>query len=107
VRTEARSLARFLPDCAILFGRLLRDSRVSRRDRFLLLAIVPYLALPFDLVPDFLPVIGQLDDVLVVGWVLRRVVRGSGRGLIVEHWPGPDHSRTLILRLAGAPGDVR
>jgi uncharacterized membrane protein YkvA (DUF1232 family) len=107
VRTTARALARFVPDCAILFGRLLRDSRVSHGDRLLLLAIVPYLALPFDLVPDFLPVIGQLDDVLVVGWVLRRVVRGSGQGLIEEHWPGPEHSRTLILRLAGSPGDVR
>jgi uncharacterized membrane protein YkvA (DUF1232 family) len=106
VRTQAKALARFLPDCAILFGRLLRDSRVSRADRLLLLAIVPYLALPFDLVPDFLPVVGQLDDALLVGWVLRRVVRGSGQGLIEEHWPGPEHSRTLILRLAGAPGQA-
>jgi uncharacterized membrane protein YkvA (DUF1232 family) len=102
MRGKARAFARFLPDCAVLLGRLLRDPRVSRGDRLLLLAIVPYLALPFDLVPDFLPVVGQLDDALLVAWVVRRLARGSGRALIEEHWPGPERGRMLILRLAGA-----
>jgi uncharacterized membrane protein YkvA (DUF1232 family) len=73
----ARMVARFVPDCVILFGRLLRDPRVPRRRKLLLAALIPYLAMPFDLVPDFIPVAGQLDDAIVVAFVLRRVARGD------------------------------
>jgi uncharacterized membrane protein YkvA (DUF1232 family) len=99
--SEARALAGFIPDCVLLVRGLLGDSRVSRRHKALLVALLGYLALPFDLVPDFIPVAGQLDDVLVVGWVLRRLVRGAGPGLVREHWRGPEQSLRLILRLAG------
>jgi hypothetical protein len=61
-RGEARALATFIPDCIVLVTRLIRDPRVPRRRKLLLLALVGYLALPFDLVPDFIPVAGQLDD---------------------------------------------
>ena len=64
-RENARALAGFIPDCAVLVGRLLRDSRVPRRHKLLLAGLLAYLAFPFDLVPDFIPVAGQLDDVLV------------------------------------------
>jgi uncharacterized membrane protein YkvA (DUF1232 family) len=67
----------------------------------LLLALLAYLALPFDLVPDFIPVAGQLDDVLIVAWVLRRLVRGAGAEIVRKHWRGPEQSLRLILRLAG------
>jgi uncharacterized membrane protein YkvA (DUF1232 family) len=59
-----------------------------------------YLALPFDLVPDFIPVAGQLDDAIVVALTLRVILRHVGRGMIEEHWPGPRSSLALILRLA-------
>jgi uncharacterized membrane protein YkvA (DUF1232 family) len=102
-RADARALARFVPDCAVLFGRLARDARVPRRHKALLLALVGYLALPFDLVPDFIPVAGQLDDAIIVALALRAVVRQAGPQLIREHWPGPDSSFILIHRLAGLP----
>jgi uncharacterized membrane protein YkvA (DUF1232 family) len=100
-RDDARALARFVPDCVVLFRRLLADGRVRRRDKLLLAALVPYLLLPFDLVPDFIPVAGQLDDAVLVALVLRRVVRGAGREVVEEHWPGPRASLTFVLRLAG------
>ena len=100
-RERLRALAGFVPDCAVLFGRLLRDPRVPRGRKLALGALVGYLALPFDLVPDFLPVIGQLDDALLVALVLRRVVRGRPE-FVREHWPGPEASLAFVLRLAGA-----
>ena len=104
-RSDARAAARFIPDCVVLFRRLLRDERVPFRHKLLLGALVPYLLLPFDLVPDFIPVAGQLDDAILVAFVLRVVVRAAGANLIEEHWPGPQSSLGLMLRLAGAPRD--
>ena len=100
-RSDARALAGFIPDCVVLVSRLLRDERVPRRRKALLVAVAGYLALPFDLVPDFVPVAGQLDDALVVALALRHLVRTSGEGVIREHWPGPERSLELLLRVAG------
>jgi uncharacterized membrane protein YkvA (DUF1232 family) len=100
--SDARALARFIPDCIVLVTRLLRDPRVPRRRKALLLGLVAYLSLPFDLVPDFIPVAGQLDDVIVVAVVLRRFVRGGGETVVRELWPGPEASLAVVLRLAGA-----
>lgn len=99
-RGDARALATFIPDCVVLVTRLARDPRVPRRRKLLLLGLVVYLASPFDLVPDFIPVAGQLDDAIVVALVLRHVVRAGGEPLIRELWPGPQRSLELILRLA-------
>jgi uncharacterized membrane protein YkvA (DUF1232 family) len=99
-REDARAFATFIPDCIVLVTRLTRDSRVPRRRKLLLLGLVGYLALPFDLVPDFIPVAGQLDDALVVALVLRHFVRAGGEPLIRELWPGPGRSLDLVLRLA-------
>jgi uncharacterized membrane protein YkvA (DUF1232 family) len=101
-REEARALAGFIPDCIVLVRRLLHDPRVPRRRKLLLVALIAYLALPFDLVPDFIPVAGQLDDVVIVALVLRRLLRGGGEVLIREHWPGPEASLRVVLRAAGA-----
>jgi uncharacterized membrane protein YkvA (DUF1232 family) len=89
---------RFVPDCIVLFSRLLRDERLPWRKRLLVALLIPYLAMPFDLVPDFVPVVGQLDDAILVAFVLRRVARSSPE-LLRELWPGPDSSLGLLLRL--------
>jgi uncharacterized membrane protein YkvA (DUF1232 family) len=99
-RGDAHALATFIPDCIVLVTRLARDERVPRRRKLLLLALVGYLALPFDLVPDFIPVAGQLDDAIIVALVLRSLIRSGGEDLIRELWPGPERSLGLILRLA-------
>jgi uncharacterized membrane protein YkvA (DUF1232 family) len=100
-REEARALAGFIPDCLVLVGRLMSDPSVPRRRKLLLAGLVGYLALPFDLVPDFIPVAGQLDDVLVVGLVLRRFMRSGGEQLVRQHWPGPEQSLRVVMRVAG------
>ena len=100
-RGQARALATFIPDCIVLVSRLARDARVPRRRKLLLVLLVGYLALPFDLVPDFIPVAGQFDDAIIVALVLRSFIRSGDQDLIHELWPGPDESLALILRLAG------
>jgi uncharacterized membrane protein YkvA (DUF1232 family) len=102
-RTDARALARFIPDCLVLMKRLLADPRVPRRRRLLLVGLLGYLALPFDLVPDFIPIAGQLDDVIVVALVLRSFVRADGGALVHEHWPGPQRTLGFVLRAARLP----
>jgi uncharacterized membrane protein YkvA (DUF1232 family) len=101
-RDDARAWGGFVPDCLVLFKRLIADDRVSRGRKALLVVVVAYLALPFDLVPDFIPVAGQLDDAIIVALALRILLRGSGHALATEHWPGPQRSLGVILRLAGA-----
>jgi uncharacterized membrane protein YkvA (DUF1232 family) len=100
-REDARALAGFIPDCLVLVSRLARDRRVSRPRRAALFVVLGYLAFPVDLVPDFLPGIGHLDDAVVLGLALRLIVRGGGSELVREAWPGPDASLTLVLRAAG------
>jgi uncharacterized membrane protein YkvA (DUF1232 family) len=99
-RHDARALAGFIPDCVVLFRRLLAGERLPRRRKLLLAASIGYLALPFDLIPDFIPVVGQLDDVIVVALVFRSVLRAGGPSLVREHWPGPPASLSAITHLA-------
>jgi uncharacterized membrane protein YkvA (DUF1232 family) len=99
-RQEARAVAGFIPDCVILFRRLLGDDRVTRRCKLLAAALIVYLVMPFDLVPDFIPVAGQLDDAIIVAIVVRAIVRASGPDLLREHWPGPTTSLNALMRVA-------
>ena len=99
-REDARAVARFIPDCLVLVRRLIADPAVPRTSKLLLGGLVAYLASPIDLVPDFVPVAGQLDDALLVALVLRAVLRRTGPEKLREHWPGPDRSLAVLLRLA-------
>jgi uncharacterized membrane protein YkvA (DUF1232 family) len=100
---EARALTGFIPDCLVLLRRLLGDRRIPRRRKFVLLGLVGYLSMPLDLVPDFLPMVGQLDDVIVAALALRYALRAGGPGLLREHWPGPDASLAAVMRFAFGP----
>jgi uncharacterized membrane protein YkvA (DUF1232 family) len=100
-REDARALAGFIPDCVVLVSRLARDPRIPRRRRAVLWLVLGYLAFPLDLVPDFLPGIGQLDDAVLLGLALRLLVRGGGAEMVRGAWPGPQASLTIVLRAAG------
>jgi uncharacterized membrane protein YkvA (DUF1232 family) len=81
-RSDARALAGFIPDCVVLLRRLLRDPRIPRWRKVFLALVLVYLVFPIDLVPDFIPIAGQLDDAILVALALR------GLGPFVrEHWP--------------------
>jgi uncharacterized membrane protein YkvA (DUF1232 family) len=99
-REEARAVARLVPDCARLAAGLARDPRVPRSRRLALAALALYLASPIDLVPDMVPVVGLLDDALLVLLVLRGIVRAAGAEVLADHWPGSPRTLELLLRAA-------
>jgi uncharacterized membrane protein YkvA (DUF1232 family) len=85
---EARTLARLLPDIASLLRDLLRDPRVPRGSRILVGFAIAWVVSPIDVLPEFLPVIGPLDDLIVVALVLRHLVKRAGPEIVREHWRG-------------------
>ena len=96
----ARELARFLPDCVTAVRRLRGHPAVPRRARVALLVAGLWVLSPIDLIPEFLPVIGPLDDVVVVALALRYAARRVPREVLLEAWPG---DQRILLRLLGAP----
>lgn len=96
-----REAMRLLPDVVRLLRRLSTDPALPRSLRWRLLLLIGYLALPIDLVPDFVPVAGYADDVLLVAWVLRSVVRRAGPEALDRHWPGSPQGLAVVRRLAG------
>ncbi|WP_443070413.1 YkvA family protein [Streptomyces sp. WAC05374] len=95
---------RLLPDLIRLLRRLAADKTLPRGVRLRLAALMVHLALPIDLIPDFLPVIGYADDAVVVAFTLRSVVRRAGIDAVRAHWPGTDDGFTALARPAGLPG---
>ncbi|WP_116948863.1 YkvA family protein [Jiangella endophytica] len=93
----AKDLAGFLPDCVTAARRLRHDPRVPRRAKVAVLVAMLWVLSPIDLVPEFLPVIGPLDDVVVVALVLRYAARSVPSEALFEAWPGnPDLLRRLL-----------
>jgi len=90
---------RLLPDLLRLLRRLAADSTVPRGARVRLALLIAYLAIPFDLVPDFVPVLGYADDAIIVSLVLRSVVRRAGSPAVRHHWPGTDDGLAALARL--------
>lgn len=81
------ALEAVLPSAKLLF-RLVRDPRVPARSRLLAVGALAYLAVPFDVIPDSIPVLGKIDDFGLVAVALVRLVRDAGPALVGEHWDG-------------------
>lgn len=90
-----------MPDLVRLICRLAADPALSRGVRARLWILLAYLAMPFDLIPDFVPVVGYADDAILVSLVLRSVVRRGGRDTLKRNWPGTTEGLRAIQRLTG------
>jgi uncharacterized membrane protein YkvA (DUF1232 family) len=99
-RVLARELATLVPNLTRLFAGLVRDPRVPLRAKLVLGATALYLASPIDLVPDFIPIAGSLDDAIVAAFALRYVVGASSPEIVAEHWPGDPATLRRILWIA-------
>ena len=93
-----RDLAAFIPDCVTTVRRLRKDPRVPRRAKVAVLFAGLWVASPIDLIPEFLPIIGPLDDIVVVALALRYAGRQVPREVLLNAWPGEPR---LIERLLG------
>lgn len=102
-RELAGPALRLLPDVLRLIGRLLADPATPRSVRAALLFLGAWLAFPIDLIPDFIPGLGQLDDLVVAAIVLRWVGRRLGADRLHADWPGTPQSYDLLMRLIGLP----
>jgi uncharacterized membrane protein YkvA (DUF1232 family) len=102
-----RDALRLLPDLLRLLRRLLADRTLPTGVRVRVALLVAYLVVPFDLVPDVVPVIGYADDAVVVALVLRSVVRRAGAEALRRHWPGTPEGLVVVLRLAGVRSTTR
>jgi len=87
-RSAARELATLIPNLLVLFRGLLRDPRVPRGAKVWVGVAVAWIVSPIDLVPEFIPVVGPLDDAIVAALVLRHLLRRTDRGVLLEHWRG-------------------
>lgn len=92
---------RVLPDLLRLLKRLAGDGTLPRGVRVRLTLLLVYLAIPIDLIPDFIPVLGYADDAIAVVFVLRGVVRRAGLDAVRAHWPGTDDGFAALRRLTG------
>jgi uncharacterized membrane protein YkvA (DUF1232 family) len=119
-RETLGTLIRDIPNFLRLLGRLARDPRVSRVDKAILLATIAYLVTPMDLIPDYIPFLGQMDDLYLLALALDRLLNNAGVDVLLEHWEGelssletaiaaldrtasflPDQVRSLLQRRVG------
>ncbi len=94
---------RLLPDLLRLLRRLATDRSLPRGVRVRLWLLFGYLAMPIDLIPDFIPVLGYADDAIITAAVLRWVVRRVGMDVVAGHWPGSPDGLAALARLTGLP----
>lgn len=104
---DLRAAMRLVPDTIGLLRRIATDTTLPVRVRARVWLLLAYLLFPIDLVPDFLPVIGYADDVVVVVIALRGVVRVAGSDVIERHWPGTPDGLAELLRLLGRRDEQR
>ena len=100
IKRKASRLADQAPQIRALCQVLIDDPRVLPHHKLVLRALARYLALPLDLIPDFIPIIGRLDDALITALAIRTAMRAANAELIRQHWPGPQPPPNSLLRRA-------
>src|SRR5919202_3736568 len=90
-----------IPSYLRLFAGLLTDPRVSRLDKLLVAGAIVYIVMPIDLIPDFIPFLGQVDDIYLLVLALQRLISNAGLVVVAEHWPGDmaDLSRSNLTQV--------
>ena len=99
----ARDAVRALPDVVRLLRRLAAEGALDRGSRIRVALLLAYMAWPFNLIPNFIPVVGQIDDAILATVVIRSVYRRAGADVLRRHWPGSPAGLEAMMRLLGLP----
>lgn len=97
-RSAARELATLIPNMLVLFRGLLGDPRVPRSSKWWIWLAIVWFVSPIDLIPEFIPVVGPLDDAIVAALVLRHVLKRTDRQVLSNHWRGDPATLDIITR---------
>ena len=100
MRKKMRELLLFIPNLLGLLIGLLRDERVSQADKAILAGIVMYVIVPLDVIPDFIPFIGQIDDSYLLAISILRLLNRADRRVIMDHWKGERDIKELVASIA-------
>ncbi len=98
-KTYLQEILFLIPNLVKLLYRLLEDKRVPSQEKIILGAAAVYVASPIDFVPDFIPFIGQIDDLLLVALVLKRFLNSAGEDVLLEHWDGPQNLLQMVDKI--------
>lgn len=102
-KSAAREAAEFLPNLLLLFRGLARDARIPRSQKLLLVFAIAWIASPIDLIPEFIPIAGPLDDAIVAALVLRHVMKSAGPGILRDNWRGDPATLDRLTRILRLP----
>lgn len=105
-RELVRDLTFLLPNLLKLLTRLVRDPRVPRRSKLLLGGLLAYLVSPVDLVPDFIPVLGMADDLLLAVYAVNHLIERAGEEVVLEHWDGPVDLLEMVRSILDSVGQM-
>lgn len=106
MRKLAADAVYLLPNLIKLLGRLVRDPRVPRRSKVVIGAAMAYLVSPVDLIPEFIPVVGFADDVLLVSYAVNHLINVAGEDVVLEHWDGPRDMLELVRSVLEVTSDL-
>lgn len=87
-KSRMKNLLMFFPNMVKLCGKLLTDRRVSTADKALLAGAIVYAIMPFDLIPDMIPFVGQMDDTYLIALALLRLLNHTDEAVVRENWTG-------------------
>lgn len=100
MRRKMRELLLFIPHLLGLLIGLLRDERVSQADKAILAGIIMYVVVPIDIIPDFIPFIGQVDDSYLLAISILRLLNRADRRVVLDHWKGRSDINELVNNIA-------
>lgn len=92
-----------MPDCIMFIRNIIQSKSLPKRDLLILGVVVAYLVFPFDFIPDFIPLVGQIDDAIIVALALRFILKKLGKEKAAKNWPGPENSLNALLKLTKIP----
>ena len=103
-RARMKNLVMFVPNMVLLCGRLLTDPRVPRTEKALVAGAIIYALIPFDLIPDMIPFVGQIGDAYLIAMTLLRLVDRTEPAVLREHWNGGGDIVQLVESMATLAG---